>query len=664
MSLIIPDSTVNMYADVPISAGHQLVFSSVSAQNTYFLNKRIVTKAGCSYIRKTGRLRIEFNAARVQQCNYMSFTNTSFENITFYAQILDYEYVNNETTDIIYAIDWWQTYMFDADYHACSILREHLTESDYQKAVENPWRRDVPELLTDEGLPCDKNLEKIYNANISSYSGEQFRVPSKISGDDSDEMVLCMFLSSFDIEAIVTKERTKDVKEINTKALAEYNAFLDNFNYYVYNEETIAGTTVKKLRFNSWSNNFGMTYSVMAIKISELTVPITGNKASVAMNQLNNAIEFLTAYGITSSIVGLYVLPEWIFNVSTAFESNAPGTEVDVSVSKLIGVDPKLNTYPFRYLRVSSPLDTKEFRFDLFNEMNSGNSECPLLFSYNLNGIPSISISPINYGRNVTSDDNYLKCNYDETITFQAFPQMGFSCDAFLTFLSQQYATAMTGNTMAGQSSLIAAQQESIAGQGAAALGAVSAPASGFADVIGKVFQGDFGGAVSSGFGMGNIANEQAASIARAQANYEQSQQNINIQNEAQGSRLNGSGVFYGTKRAFVNDQYTKGSSSGYLPYQFNAVCFWVTIVTLNDDILKKYSDYLDIYGYKSLRTGRPHICDYVTDGTNTPHFSTFDGETFTYVQTENMHVSGVQATACAAIENLFNAGCRFLKGD
>lgn len=661
MSLIVPDSTVNMYADVPISAGHQLVFSSRSSQNTYFLNKRLVTKAGCSYIRKTGRLRIEFNAARVQQCNYMSFTNTSFENVTFYAQILDYEYVNNETTDVLYAIDYWQTYMFDADFHACSILREHLTESDYQKAVANPWRRDIPELLTDEGLPCDKNLEKIYNANISSYSGEQFRIPSKISEDDSDNMVLCMFLSSFDIEAIVTNENTG---AINSETLAEYNSFLDNFNYYTYNEEVISGTTVKKLKFNSWSNNFGMTYSVMAIKISSLPVPVIGNKAATAMNKLGKAIEFLTAYGITSSIVGLYVLPEWIFNVSTAFESNAPGTEVDVAVNKLVGVDPKLNTYPFRYLRVSSPLDTKEFRFDLFSEMSGGNNNCPLLFSYNLNGIPAISISPINYGRNVISDDNYLKSNYDETITFQAFPQMGFSCDAFLTFLSQQYSSAMTGNTMAGQSSLIAAHQESIAGQGAAALGASSAPTSGFADVLGKTLQLDFGGAVSSGFGMGNMVNEQAASIARAQANYEQSQQNINIQNEAQGSRLNGSGVFYGTKRAFVNDQYSKGSSSGYLPYQFNAVCFWVTIVTLNDDILKKYSDYLDIYGYKSLRTGRPHICDYVTDGTNTPHFSTFDGETFTYVQTENMHVSGVQATACAAIENLFNAGCRFLKGD
>lgn len=660
MSLIIPDSTVNLYADVPISAGHQLVFSSVSAQNTYFLNKRLVTKAGCSYIRKTGRLRIEFNAARVQQCNYMSFTNTSFENITFYARILDYEYVNNETTDVLYAIDYWQTYMFYAEFHACSILREHLTEVDYQKAVANPWRRDIPELLTDEGLPCDKNLEKIYTSNISAYSGEQFRVPSKISEDDSDNMVLCMFLSSFDIETIITT--APDV--INPDTLTEYNAFLDNFNYYVYNEETIGGTSVKKLRFNSWTNNFGMTYSVLAIKMSTLPTPVVGTKAATAMNQLGKAIEFLTAYGVTSSIVGLYVLPEWIFNISTAFESNAPGTEIDVQVSKLIGVDPKLNTYPFRYLRVSSPLDTKEFRLDLFTNMNEGENNCPLLYSYNLNGVPAISISPINYGRSVISDDNYLKSNYDETITFQAFPQMGFSCDAYLTFLSQQYSSALQTRTQAGNAMLAAARQEGIVGQQQANLNAALSPYMAGTDLVGNFLQGDIMGATNTLAGSLTMDAQNTANMLRARANDLQAQQNVNVLNEARGGRLSGSGVFDSTKRAFVNDQYIKGGATGYLPYQFNAVCFWVTIVTLNDDILQKYSDYLDIYGYKSLRTGRPHICDYVTDGSNAPHFTTFDGETFTYVQTENMHVTGLQANACAAIENLFNSGCRFLKGD
>lgn len=661
MVFILPDSRVDLYFDIPISGDLQIVFSTKAKQKTYFASKRLVTKAGCSYIRKTGRLRIEFDTAIVQQCNYISFTNSSFENVTFYAKILDWDRVNNTTTDIFYEIDYFQAYMFDAVYHACLISREHLTEDDYNKAVVNPWRRDIPELLTDEGLPCDKNLEKIYTGNISSYTGEQFRIPSKKYEDESDNMAICLFLSSFDIEAILTNENSGSV---NSKTLEEYNDFLDNFNYFTYYDRDIGGTNVRALRFNSWSNNFGMAYSVLAIKIKDLPQPIVGSKASVAMNNLGSAIDFLTAYGVTSSIVGLYVLPEWIFNVSTAFESNAPGSKIHLSIDKINGVDPKLNTYPFRYLRVASPIDTKEFRLDLFNDMSNGKNDCQLLFSYNLNGIPSITISPIDYERVVNSDDDYVKSNYDEAITFQAFPQMGFSCDAFLTFLSQQYASAMTGNTMAGQSSIIAAQQEAMAGQSAALLNAVGSPVSGLSNAIGSVLTGGVGAGISSGFGMGNTVNEQAASIARAQANFEQSQQSINIQNEAQGGRLGGSGVFYGTKRAFVNDRYVKGSSSGYLPYQFSAICFWVTVVTLNEDVLKKYSDYLTLYGYKSLRTDTPHICKYIKNGVEKPHFATFDGDTFTYVRTENMHVTGLIKPACDYIENIFNSGTRFLNGD
>ena len=141
--------------------------------------------------------------------------------------------------------------------------------------------------------------------------------------------------------------------------------------------------------------------------------------------------------------------------------------------------------------------------------------------------------------------------------------------------------------------------------------------------------------------------------------------QQMKVMDEALSSRGDGSSaVFDSTKRAFVNDEYHAGSQSGYLPYSYGALNFVIELVTLNDDILKKYSDYLDIYGYKSLRNGVPHICNYITDGSNAPHFTTLDDETFTYVQTADMHVSGVQLKACVAIENLFNDGCRFLKGD
>jgi hypothetical protein len=639
-----------MYSDVPISAGHQLVFSNKNAQTLYFANKRLVTKAGCSYIRKSGRLRIEFNAARVQQCNYLSFTNTSFENVTFYAKILDYEYVNNETTDILYSIDYWQTYMFDATYHACSILREHLTEEDYQKAVANPWRRDVPELLTDEGLPVSSELEKIYKETTQSsllpdvYVGERFRVPDNIYESDLNSRYIVFFISAFDYEAM--DEESTDTKPSET--------FLTYWDYI--NGESDADLTNA---FTSWDNGFARSYGVFAIKYDNSTD---------WKEKMNNALNFFAVWGISSSIVGIYVLPKFIMDGL----GDNDGRLIHINLTKDSDIDPKLNTYPFKYIRVISPLDTKEYRIDLFESASNSESSNFVEFRLlaNCNGLPTIAIVPAQYKyytEGIATEGtrgNVLKLNFKERIEYSGFAQVGYSIDSYLTFLSGQYSQAIASNTMSGQADKIANLQEAMAGQGSALLGTISAPVSGVSNVIGQIAQGNFGGAVSGIFGMGNIVNEQAASISRAQANYESAQQSINIQNEAMSSRTGSSAVFDSTKRAYVNDQYTAGSGGGLLAYQLYNISFIFEIVTLADDILQKYDNYLSIYGYKSLRTGRPHICDYVVDGTNTPHFSTFDGETFTYVQTENMQVTGLQQVACSYIENLFNSGCRFLKGD
>ena len=84
MALIVPDSSVSLYADVPISDGQELLFKSKSEQNTYFARKKIASRVDCTYLRKTGKLRIEWSTATVQRANFISFKNPSFENITFY----------------------------------------------------------------------------------------------------------------------------------------------------------------------------------------------------------------------------------------------------------------------------------------------------------------------------------------------------------------------------------------------------------------------------------------------------------------------------------------------------------------------------------------------------------------------------------------------------
>lgn len=631
MSLIVPDSTVNLYADVPISTGHQLVFKSRSAQNTYFLNKRLVTKAGCSYIRKTGRLRIEFNAARVQQCNYMSFKNASFENVTFYANILDYEYVNNETTDILYEIDYWQTFMFDANFHACSILREHLTEKDYQKAVDNPWRRDIPELLTDEGLPCDKTLEKIYNRTnyTNNFTGE---MTSLVNG--SYALYTIMLLSEFDFSEWPDKTKTE---------------FLNQIDYFGGNIDVDNPTRPSNIEdlFGGFDNNFPNAIALIGFDLYNTTA-------------LDKVLDILTVNGVSGSVVGIYVVPDYM--LSGLFGNSYKGNAInEFSIKPHIDNkhDPKLNTFPFKYVRIMTPQDTKEYRLDLFKDLSNGSGVFKLRLVGSVNGLPRLTLYPVDYIYNTGTSGNFY-----ERVNFENFPQVSYSVDAYLTFLSGQYNQAIQSNTMAGQAGKVANLASAIAGQykelPMAALGTLGS---------GMAYGNQLASSSRTGRSLwGETQNAvEALSFSpamQAQANYEAAQQNINIQNEAMGARTGSSAVFDGTKRAFINDQYIPGGSGVYGMYAVNGVVFDLQIVSLADDIIEKYSDYLSIYGYKSLRTGIPHICDYVTDGSNKPHFTTFDGETFTYVQTENMHVTGVQNVACSYIENLFNSGCRFLKGD
>lgn len=632
MSLIIPDSVVNMYADVPISGGHQLVFSSKNAQTNYFANKRLVTKAGCSYIRKTGRLRIEFNAARVQQCNYMSFTNTSFEDVTFYAKILDYEYVNNVTTDVIYAIDYWQTYMFDAKFHACNIIREHLTEMDYQLSVTNPYTRDIPEMLTDEGLPVGESLECIYTEGTNQGGqiiGNRFNMLSGIP-------IIENLLTSYRIVMLLSPIRKYD--ELTETEQTQFRNFLSLWST-LNGQEFDSSTVNVDTMFSVYRDHFVSSVAVLEMPVSNY-------------QKLSQATSILAALDCTGCITGLYLLPAWAAaggNWATGFV-----------IPKLDVHNQKLNTFPFRYLRVKTPLDTKEYRLDLFNSLQES-SDNFVSFSLisNVNGVPIIAIAPKGY-KNTSEDANYY-----ERLEYAAFPQIGVATDAYLSFINSVMRSTIVSNTytrsdeenLANVNATISQIKPYTESAGSVG-GALSSAGS-------KFMSGDIIGGLTSlgGSGMNTVSGFQQG---QAQADLATSQyakmRDLNVDADFFGS--GSSMVYNNAKRAFVANDYKPGGAAGYLPYEMDTLTFTCEIVTLNKDIIDKYDAYFKCYGYKSLRSGRPHICDYVTDGTNAPHFNTYDDETFTYVQTENMHVTGLQQAACTFIENLFNSGCRFVKGD
>lgn len=625
--LIVPDSSVSLYADVPISDGHEIVFRSKTEQSTYFATKKIASKAGCTYLKKTGRLRIEWSTATVMRADFISFKNPSFENITFYAKLIDYEYVNNVTTDVLYEIDWFQSFCFDVEMHPCGIVREQLTEEDYQKAVANPWRRDIPELLTDEDLPVSESLECIYTNGVNTMgtvTGNRFPLTSGIPLIDQGlkQLQIVMYLSS-----IRNSEDLDDSQKTQFRNFLSFWSTLNGntFDYQTVNIDNIFATT---------NERFCRSYAVLTMPLSEY-------------ENFSKAVSYLSALSITGNIVGLYILPSWM--------ASGGSFTTGFKIPKLQVNNPKLNTFPFRYLRMKTPQDVKEYRIDLFDVLqHSEDAEVWLNWKLtsNVSGAPIMALLPQGYKN---SGDEY---NFYERIEYSNFPQMAFSTDAYLAYISSQnQLNLLSYTTPVGQATLANKAQN-----------------------VNKTFYNEMGNMINSvlntlstlptGDAKGAVTN--AASTMGDMAGFgmqtrmstaESKQANIeNIATQYMGSSY--SYIYDNAKKAFIANDYKPGGAAGYLAYEEDKLDIICEIVELNSDILDKYDDFFSCYGYNSSRYGLPHVYSYMKDGTQAPHFSSVknDNEKFTFVKTENAHVTGALQVACRSIENLFNNGCRFLK--
>lgn len=679
MSLIIPDSSVSLYADVPISAGHQLLFKNKNEQKAYFRTKRIATKAGCTYLKKTNKLRIEWPTSQVQKANYITFTNPSFENVVFYAMLIDWDYVNNTTTDVVYAIDYYQTFCFDVKYHACSIIREHLTEADYQKAVTNPWRNDIPELLTDEGLPVGPEYEKIYDSNgINELDSERHYFPSaSFLGDiKSDELYLCFEMSQFDITRIQSARMYEFINAIDYYRVNDgMNTInMDLFSDWKDSAQTIEeGPTAEQWRslFTYGQNNFIATTGHFYIQITEIfELGKDPQFKPSCLAKIRKVMDFLAINSITNVLISTFVLPKWIID-----SLNYNGLTALVPVHKDSRVDnPKLNRFPYRYLRVETENNTKEYHYEYFESMLSNNTGKNFSFWASVlghdTGMPEVDFIPQNYryfyNQNDDDSDALLlsktkhKLNLQERIAINQFAQVGVSTDAYLSMLGNVYQKTLASNTThnAYQRGFSTASSfAALAGGAANNLDMGSTTTRYNYDDMGR-----YSGTSQSATGGYINPMSVASNVISGMSSLENIGYQQDLINEAFRNKSGENSVFANTQRAYAASEYHPGTTTGLLSYHLNRLRFVLTHVKLNSKIIKEYDNYLKIYGYKSGRFKTPNVCDYITNGTHIPHFSTFDNEKFTYIQTENMHVTGNLQVACSAIEQLFNNGCRFLK--
>ena len=170
MAYVVPNSTVYLLSDVPLSSDQRdtFYFTSKAQQEQYFRSKIAYTFTAQSYQRvNSGRIRVQLAPAQnVYQCNYMMFCNNSHWNGKwFYAFIQKIDYINENCAEVTYVLDDIQTWFFDYTEEQCLVVRQ------------SPSTDNIGDNLQDEGFACGEyvqsdhqHVEDLYDE--SGYKGD------------------------------------------------------------------------------------------------------------------------------------------------------------------------------------------------------------------------------------------------------------------------------------------------------------------------------------------------------------------------------------------------------------------------------------------------------------------------------------------------------------
>ena len=438
------------------------------------------------------------------------------------------------------------------------------------------------------------------------------------------------------------------------------------------------------------------------------------------MKIAQDIINWLSLQNLDTEIIGIYALPliswtSWLVNQSTnneTFVGKIDRTYVNRCVNK------KLCTSPFYYLRVGNCEGAyKEYQYENFYDIVNGEKHFELSYISIIEGVPKAMLAPIKYRYSGGGINDRDDVNIDERIEKNSYPQIAYSSDAFLSYVSSQYSSTM-GNLDVGNR-LDYAIKTVGNGTGGAIRGAVSGAAealSPIGDVIDLLSKGTGNDAVtttvsdSTGNAFANAgAGAGAATLEPAGTTVAQSTTTMSVPSaalaaaggisvigmavnavykgikgwqsgKADAQRLIAAAnwrtmtvgdvvdsVYTINKSAAVANEYHPGATYGITSYYAglgDISTFTITKVQLRPEILKLYDKYFSFYGYSSNRFGVPRVCNYIKGGGDQPHFDTTTSKPFTYLKCGTMHVVSPMMVVSEYIEALFKGGCRFFKGE
>lgn len=698
---IVPSSTVTLYSGVEIDNGEQLAFASVNGQNAYFASKLVLQAVPCTMVRKTGALRLEVAGSVVKTCNYLSFVNPDFDNKTIYARIIDYDYINNECVEISYAIDYWQTWMFDVEFDDMFIEREHLSEEDWDKAELNPYDPTIFELKTNEDLPVSKDLEKLNYTIGSDTSDDGYKLSkaiidaTSISYNHLGVLIKISYIDFSDLDTQITTGTRPSQQFANwLNALSTglgfwvisqdmidylyglYPTILPNSRYTKGADWTYGGTNVYPF--------YGSMYRPPCCYIYD---PYGGELTGGHMSEFFAMMTRFSGGDPSKYIIDLSLVPNHLMFLAGRRDDGTSLSTLPIGqiTAKDLNVDShKLMRYPYSYMRaMTSCGDVKEYKYERFENVQEGEDVCQISVLLDITDRPTLMVAPKEYEMTGLSDDSE-DCNILEGLFFDQFPTLPYTIDAFTAQVAAVANSTIANRTPVNAADMAAtdvgtnkasqliATLENVVGIGASAAGAGTAlggkpPKEKSTSMLRDA-------SLLGGFAEGGV---RAAGMYNVGANMALERQKYETQAEAWFGAENaltevGGGTIANqlnlAKPAYACDVYYPSNGIGATNFAYVSFCDLITLrVTLNSDILALYDNWFKHYGYTSGRCGIPRICNYVAGSStpaDVPHWETINGRDATYIKTMDCKIKYSMIPVASTIKAMFDGGIRMIKGD
>ncbi len=168
-----PDTILKLCENVPLDDTYTdtLIFENKESQLGYFQSKTFKTYTSLSYQRIQSQvsadkikfsIRIPDTIESVYNCNYIFFNNNTYFGKFFYAFVKEINFISKEVTEILYEIDYFQTYMFDYEILPSFVEREHYVNIKGEPLFAN----NQPENI-DIGPIIQNGVPLLYNPPIN-----------------------------------------------------------------------------------------------------------------------------------------------------------------------------------------------------------------------------------------------------------------------------------------------------------------------------------------------------------------------------------------------------------------------------------------------------------------------------------------------------------------